>query len=681
MLFNPSRGIWHWRQYNSSSRDYGRVEATEANVIMSPVRWGMRRILEAPLAVWRNDEYDFEHDAVQLIRRPNPYYSGAHLIMAAVMSLWIDGNCYLLKVRDQSTLEPRELWFVPWWLIEPYSESENAFIEKYIYTVAGQQWDLSPDDVIHIRFGLDPHNVRLGLGGVRAVLREVFTDEEASNFAASIMINQGMPGAIISPEGDRIPQDQVDIINDYFKTQTRGDLRGNPVTLSRKVKVDTFGWEPSKLDLHRIRAIPEERVCALLGIPAAVVGFGTGLEQTKVGATLTELRQIAYEDAIIPTQRMITEELDKSLLAEFTNDRTEHFIYDLSNVKALQEDEGEKIGRINRAVVGGWLPVNVAQQLSGFPVDDSQAVYIRRMQSTEVPAQTASRGSVRLKRELSNRAKEYYDYQQRERIRLDGIFGAELVDRFTEWGNRIGNEVERLARERLEAGRNGGRSKAGEDAFLEAIGEQVVIDGYEQYGGEVLQYDRHFVRTTESVLHGLETIYERPSTLTPELEAEMVTLAKDRERLLDLKAQTRGAVTKAIRKGRIEGESLQQIADRIRKSVGAGPWSSAKTRAEVIARTETKLAQNLANVKASKEVGAEYFEIIDGQLPNSDEFCIARNGKIVQASQTETLAFSEHPNGTLSFAPYFDSESGADLVEDVRPEPVGGWSETGPRER
>lgn len=681
MFFQPTKGAWSFHHINNSNYKYTRTSLEDSNIIMSPVQWGMRQFLEAPLTVVKDGAMDGEHAAVELLRRPNDFYSWSHMAMAIVASLWIDGNAFLLIVRN-GMLEPVELWFVPWWLIEPYSESENVFIEKYLYTVGGREFDLSPADVVHVRYGIDPHNLRSGLGPVKTAYREVYTDEEAANFTAAIMRNQGMPGAIITPDDTRaIPQHDVDDINDYFKRMTGGDFRGNPITLSRKVNVEQFGFAPDKMNMHGIRSIPEERVCTLLGIPAAVVGFGIGLEQTKVGATMVELRRMGYENAIIPTQRMVEEELNEKILREFDNDRSAHFAFDLSNVQVLQEDEGEKITRINRAVVGGWLPVNVAQQLAGFPVDESQNIYIRNMRSTTVPAQTAARGEIELKREPSNRAKEYFDYMERERIRLQGLFAAELNDRFIRWGNRIGDAIERRAQERGAAGHNGNGRKAGEDAFLEAIGDKVLIEIYEQYGGEVLRYDKQYMRTTESTLHGIENIYKRPANLTPELESEMITLAKDRERLLDLKQQTRGAITKAIRKGRMEGETLEQIAQRIRHNVGAGPWASSKTRSEVVARTETKLAQNLANVKAGKSTGAEYFEIIDGQLPTSDEFCIARNGKIVQASQTETLAFTEHPNGTLSFAPYYDSESGAELAEDVRPEPSGGWGATKPPEK
>jgi hypothetical protein len=58
-------------------------------------------------------------------------------------------------------------------------------------------------------------------------------------------------------------------------------------------------------------------VSAALAIPAAVIGFGTGLQQTKVGATMREMVKLAWQGGIEPNQAIMADELDRSLLPEF----------------------------------------------------------------------------------------------------------------------------------------------------------------------------------------------------------------------------------------------------------------------------------------------------------------------------------------------------------------------------
>jgi hypothetical protein len=112
----------------------------------------------------------------------------------------------------------------------------------------------------------------------------------------------------------------------------------------------------------------------------------------------------------------------------------------------------------------------------------------------------------------------------------------------------------------------------------------------------------------------------------------------------------------ALAEGRAEGEGAQQLADRIDSYVQGGPWSSAAVRAQVIARTETKYAQNVSTIERARAGGVDRFMVFDGRLGpgRSDVYCMARNNKVVTADQATAMAAAEHPNGTLSLAPYFE---------------------------
>lgn len=76
-------------------------------------------------------------------------------------------------------------------------------------------------------------------------------------------------------------------------------------------------------------------------------------------------------------------------------------------------------------------------------------------------------------------------------------------------------------------------------------------------------------------------------------------------------------------------------------------------RAETIARTEMRVAQNAAQLDSFRALGADMVELIDG---DDDPVCAARNGRIVTLAEAESLMLSEHPNGTLTFAPVVGGE-------------------------
>lgn len=295
-VFTPSEGSLFFPPSGLARTNfpYGREVGLglDSNVVMSPVNWILQNFTMGRLVLERLREgvwQETDSELVDLIARPNDFYSGNLLWKGTLTSYLLDGNSYWLKVRNRLG-QPVELWYLPHFRVTPRWPSDGSvFISHYEYGPrGGERVDLPPRDVVHFRFGLDPKNPRLGKSPVRPLLREVFTDEEASNFSASILRNMGVPGGVISPKDSEaassLAPGELERMKDFMKADFTGDRRGEWLALGAPTRVEQFGFDPNQLLLTNLRDISEERVCAALGVPAAVVGFGAGLQQTKVGA-------------------------------------------------------------------------------------------------------------------------------------------------------------------------------------------------------------------------------------------------------------------------------------------------------------------------------------------------------------------------------------------------------------
>ena len=53
--------------------------------------------------------------------------------------------------------------------------------------------------------------------------------------------------------------------------------RGKPHVSTAPIRIEQFGFSPEQMSLKDLRRLPEERISALLGIPAIVAGLGAGL--------------------------------------------------------------------------------------------------------------------------------------------------------------------------------------------------------------------------------------------------------------------------------------------------------------------------------------------------------------------------------------------------------------------
>lgn len=386
---NLPRSLW----------DVGRdPHALNSNVVMAPVMWIMRTFIEAQAIVERRRagpegqapvwERASDHPLELLLDQPNPYYDGDTLWQATLVSYAPNGNAYWRKIRNRFG-DVLELWYLPHWLVRPkYPLDGSRYLDHYEYrSGTGAPERLPPRDIVHFRFGLDPRDTRLGLSPLGSLLREVFTDDEAALFSATILKNMGVPGLVISPKDKTVrpsPKD-VEELKAYMNAAFNDARRGTAAVLGVPTDVAQFGFDPNKLMLANLRDISEERVCAALGLPAAVVGFGSGLQSTKVGATMRELVKMAWVGCLSPMQKSLAKQAMRQLLPDFVAQRRRFRLrFDASEAEGFQEDDNQLAERAARLVQAGVLRVDRAQAMLGLEVDESQKIYLRPSNSLPV---------------------------------------------------------------------------------------------------------------------------------------------------------------------------------------------------------------------------------------------------------------------------------------------------------
>ena len=367
----------HWWDRLRHTR---RSSALDANVLMAPIMWLMRAAVQAEPIVQERTGGEWvdveDHDAALLLEDPNPAYGGDELMSALVLSYGLSGNAYALKVRDNLG-EVRELWYLPHWTVEPmYPPDGRKFIDHYAYRplpgMPGPE-KIAPRDIIHLRFGLNPVDVRRGLSPVGPVLREVLTDEEASDFTSYILKNMGVPGGIISPpSGEAKPNEKsVKAIKQYMNEEFSGSKRGSWLVLGAPTDVKTLGVDPNRMMVGPLRDIAEERVCSALGIPAAVVGFGAGLQQTKVGATMRELVRLAWVNAVTPLHRTFGKQLGRQLVRDWMDGRY-RVRYDMTGISMFPADEKDRSDRAIALYEAKLADKATAQKIAGLPVTEEE---------------------------------------------------------------------------------------------------------------------------------------------------------------------------------------------------------------------------------------------------------------------------------------------------------------------
>ena len=317
----------------------------------------------------------------------------------------------------------------------------SQYISHYDYSPGYKTEHTDPADVVHFREGFDPDNIRKGLSPLASLFREIFSDDEAANMTASLLRNLGVPGMVISPEQGMMgsPED-IQATKQWFKEHLIGDYRGEPLVMSGPTKVVPFTFNPQQMDLKALRRIPEERISAVLGVPAIVAGLGAGLDRSTY-SNMAEARESAYETTIIPMQRAFASVLKRQLLNDFVDDLKQYRVgYDLSEVRILQQDENALVTRTSQMVVGGYLKISDAQRMTGAPVDESQDFYLRPFNMIPTPSSAIPINAPPMKAQMKALTPEGKDnlwqqyvlkaenYERRLIIELRSMFGYQAKD-------------------------------------------------------------------------------------------------------------------------------------------------------------------------------------------------------------------------------------------------------------
>lgn len=365
MSFGRTSGGWRNWANRVGEVDYASSvgDGRGNSIVRAALNWMAKKLPNGVLSMRRilanGDKEDVPtHPFLTLLRRPNDFYSGSTMLKAAHADWTITGDAYLIKLRN-GLGSPVQLWYAPSTMIEPVSDDPFVFVQYYRYTPGERTDKLRPEDVIHLRNGIDPNNVRKGLSPLASIARDLFIDDEASRWTAAMLLNGGGPGIMMIPDGaTSISPDDIDPMKAQFKQRFGGANRGEPMIASQPIKIERLTWNPKEMDLGVIHDLPEERVCAVLNMPAVVVGMGTGLDSATY-SNLASLREVAIEDNLLPTYYDWAEQLKAQLLPDFEPNPEEwEVFFDVSGIRELQPDMDKMVERETRKLLAGGIKLS-----------------------------------------------------------------------------------------------------------------------------------------------------------------------------------------------------------------------------------------------------------------------------------------------------------------------------------
>lgn len=378
-FFGQNFDLW-----NDFHGDYGSKINYEREVgdlrssalLMAAYTWVSKGLSSARLTVVTVDSDNKEteiqnHPLVEKFDQPNEFYGGEELWSGVALSWLASATAYILKVRNRAT-GIAELWYEPWWSIRPvWPVDGSAFIGGYEINRDGRWIRIETNDVFVLRNGIDP-DTRMGQSATSALIREHYTDQQAAQFAALLM-KQGLVPPLVISLGDKdrpVTFEQAEIVKASVVRQMSGADAGKPVVYAGAIEAHPLGFDYGKLGLRDVRAIPEERFCAAMGISPYSLHFGTSRQASTFSNVENYLKQ-DYRAYIVPLHKYIAKRIAREILPEFGDTTNVRVKWNYDDVPLMQADQTVEWRRVAEAYKARILDQAEAREAIGYKSDDS----------------------------------------------------------------------------------------------------------------------------------------------------------------------------------------------------------------------------------------------------------------------------------------------------------------------
>jgi HK97 family phage portal protein len=321
----------------------------------------------------------------RILAKPNEYETPSSFVLNAVHSLYREGNCFALALRnDRFEIESLHL-MDPSMSAPLVAEDGSIFFRLGGNDVMSRMLgDDAPlivpaRDVLHIKLHSGhrhPHPL-VGETPLTAAMMDIAVGNAFAQQQIQFLANQARPSAVLSTDLV-LDRDQVQQIRDRWNEQAKGLHQGGTPILTAGLKVQPWATPARDAQLAELQKLSAERICWAFGIPLQLLGLAT------TPATSTEtLMQFWLATGLGFCLNHIEQSFDQ--LFRLKGEPLEYTEFDTAAL--LRSAQKDRIEALARAVQGGIYSPNEAravEDLDAVPYGDQP-----RVQAQVVPLSAA----------------------------------------------------------------------------------------------------------------------------------------------------------------------------------------------------------------------------------------------------------------------------------------------------
>lgn len=331
--------------------DYYRGESivyTPTNLILDAIS-SIDIIILDTKAEKKENQYIYDHKAIDLLKNPNPFESGELFTKSMLLNYIVTGNAYLKIIGgDQKTRsEPVELHCLSPRYINIEANNYDGFPETYQYSnkyandykrasVNKRFYEDSTGNELTQLRNVNPfynYSDLEGLSFFDAVESEILQYSAANQHNLALLKNQARPSGMLTYVGDTGPAaaNQLNKIKENIKDNLTGpENTGVPLFLSGDFKFTQLSQTMQDMDFATLKQQAFNSTFNALNIPLPMVS-----SETMTFSNMDSSKFAFYDNAVLPLLKQYLSFLNYSVLSRYDS-KGLTFSFDPAGIQALE---------------------------------------------------------------------------------------------------------------------------------------------------------------------------------------------------------------------------------------------------------------------------------------------------------------------------------------------------------
>lgn len=310
-----------------------------------------------PVVVTKNGERVNDGTIVDLLERPSSRVTWEIFLRQAVADQALSGNAYAVLVAGDTTA-PSLLRMHPQFVravvgadgqIRAYRyNSETIYAWEDVMHVADISWS---DDI----------DMVLGDGAIRSLKEDLNAELNAKRMAAAAA-KRGRLEVIVSPSDAETPwsQDYIETLREAYTRQR--EVGDGAVFVGMGAKLDALSMSPREMEFSSMRTDTRDATLAAFQVPPSRVGLPTANYATQ------QQQMKTYWESLRGRSRLFSGALT-SIARRIDPGSNVRVKFDFSEIESLQESRTEQLQRVQQWWLMG-VPLRDAATLEGLKVDE-----------------------------------------------------------------------------------------------------------------------------------------------------------------------------------------------------------------------------------------------------------------------------------------------------------------------